>query len=129
MKARERNNFDVWHAKGVGRLLGALGLVELAPSSGVYIETRWIHTFGMRFSIDCVALDAKNCVLAIRRNVKPLRFVFWPGLVSAVLEISANSAAVLEIAVGDQLSFSWVARATIGSCRNPRHSEQYRVGP
>ena len=67
----------------------------IAPSQGV-------HTFGMRFPIDIVAVDRQGCVVKIRSSVVPNRIVMaWSAF--AILELAAGSVSRSQLTVGDRL--------------------------
>ena len=67
----------------------------IAPSQGV-------HTFGMRFPIDIVAIDRQGRVVKIRPNVGRNRIVFaWSAF--AMLELNAGSVDHALLVVGDRL--------------------------
>jgi uncharacterized membrane protein (UPF0127 family) len=51
---------------------------------------RSVHTFGMRFPLDLVFLDADQRVIEIRRDVRPRRIV-RSSEASAVLEMPSPS--------------------------------------
>jgi hypothetical protein len=69
--------------------------IVLAPSQGV-------HTFGMRFPIDIVAVDRQGRVVKIRSNVVPNRIVLaWSAF--AILELAAGSVDRAQVVVGDRL--------------------------
>jgi uncharacterized membrane protein (UPF0127 family) len=60
------------------RLLGLMGKSRLAPDTGLWLpNTNGIHTFGMRFSIDVLVLDANLKVLRLCPALPPNRFL-WP---------------------------------------------------
>ena len=71
------------------RLLG-LALLDRADAGAGLLIPRCaaVHTFGMRFALDLVFLDADDEVLAVRRAVPRRRFVAYRGA-AAVLEIPA----------------------------------------
>ena len=61
------------------RLLGLQFRRSLPPDAGLLVKPCGsIHTCFLRFAIDAVFLDADGRVLAVRRNIKPWRFVFGP---------------------------------------------------
>jgi uncharacterized membrane protein (UPF0127 family) len=69
------------------RLLGLAGLRWEEAGPGLLIpRCAGVHTFGMRFALDVFFLDGRGEVMAIRRNVRPLRFVSCRGA-AAVLEV------------------------------------------
>jgi uncharacterized membrane protein (UPF0127 family) len=69
------------------RLLGLALLPRGRAGSGLLIpRCRSVHTFGMRFRLDLLFLDADGRVIELRRGVPPRRFVRCPGA-AAVLEL------------------------------------------
>lgn len=69
------------------RLLGLSWLRRERAGAGLLIpRCSSVHTFGMRFPLDLVFLDADGCPLATCRRVPPRRLV-WHGGAAAVLEI------------------------------------------
>jgi uncharacterized membrane protein (UPF0127 family) len=66
---------DVRVADGpLARLLGLAGLRELPTHAGLLLpRTRSIHTFGMRFAVDLVWIDAKGRTVRIDCTVRPCR--------------------------------------------------------
>jgi hypothetical protein len=81
------------------RLLGLAWLDLDVAGSGLLIpRCSSVHTFGMRFCLDLVFLDAQRRPLATRRALGPRRFAAHPAA-AAVLELpslaeSGNFAAV-----------------------------------
>src|SRR5690349_20872528 len=72
--------------------IGLLGRSQLPADSGLWIEPcNSIHTWGMKFAIDVLFLDASGTVLRTVPNVRPWR-VCWPvRRARAVLEIPAGA--------------------------------------
>ncbi len=69
------------------RLLGLAGLTREQAGAGLLIpRCASVHTFGMRFSLDLVFLDAAGNELATHLAVPPRRLV-WKRGATAVLEI------------------------------------------
>ena len=69
------------------RLLGLALLTRERAGSGLLIpRCRGVHTFGMRFALDLLFLDAEGRVLDLRREVPPGRFIRCAAA-SAVLEL------------------------------------------
>ena len=62
-----------------------------------------IHTVGMRYAIDVVFVSVDGRVLRIASNVTPMRFRLCKRAHS-VLELASGQAALLGLAVGQQLS-------------------------
>lgn len=71
------------------RLLGLSGLRAPPPCGLLLPRTRSVHTFGMRFPLDLVWLDAHGRVLRIDPNVPPRR-----------LRACVAARAVVELPVG-----------------------------
>jgi uncharacterized membrane protein (UPF0127 family) len=58
------------------RLLGLMGIDDLPEGVGLHLRpTRSVHTFGMRFPLDLLWLDARGEVLRVDRSVPPRRVV------------------------------------------------------
>jgi uncharacterized protein len=73
------------------RLRGLIGVRVLPPGTGLLLpRTRSIHTFGMRFRLDLVWLDARGAVVRVDTDVPPRR-----------LRSCAAAAAVIELAAGE----------------------------
>ena len=69
------------------RLLGLSGLSREQAGAGLLIpRCASVHTFGMRFELDLVFLDADDRVLAVCLGVPPRRLT-WRRGASAVLEV------------------------------------------
>lgn len=86
------------------RLKGLLGTDSLGEDEGLWIHScNSVHTFFMKYPIDCVFLDRSLRVKSVVENVVPGRIV-WPrwGAVS-VIEIRGGSARRIGVERGDQL--------------------------
>ena len=64
-----------------------------------------IHTFGMRFDIDTVAISESGEVLFIDRAVKPNKVRKRVDGAYCILELNAGYAEELNISIGDILEF------------------------
>jgi uncharacterized membrane protein (UPF0127 family) len=65
---------EVIVARGLRRLTGLIARRSLAPGVALEIpRCRSVHTFGMRFPVDLVWLDADRRVVRIDRSVPPWR--------------------------------------------------------
>ena len=81
------------------RALGLLGRRALAAGEGLWLEPcAAVHTWGMRFAIDAVFLDAGGTVMRVV-TLSPWRMVWTPGARS-VLELSAGAAAAAGLDAG-----------------------------
>ena len=75
------------------RFLGLQGKRELPPDAGMWImPTRAVHTFGMRFPIDAIALDCDLRILEVCENVPPWRIAKFEVKPHSVLELAAGRA-------------------------------------
>jgi len=83
---------------------GLLGRKSLGSEQALWIKRcNSIHTFFMKFTIDCVFLDKNQRVKAIYPEVKPFRLV-WPVWgAKSVIEFPAGRAKELAIQVGEEL--------------------------
>ena len=82
-------------------LLGRQGLLE---GQALWINPcNNIHTFFMKFKIDCIFVDRDMCVQKIVSNVGPFRFVgpYWKA--SSVIEASSGFAEKNNLKLGDHL--------------------------
>lgn len=96
------------------RALGALFAQSLVRGCGVLlIGCRWIHTVGMRFSIDCVALDAHNCICALVRSVPPFRVHILGVQCQSILELADGEIDRLSLQIGEQLSLPSCSRSSV----------------
>jgi uncharacterized membrane protein (UPF0127 family) len=86
------------------RAIGLLNRKDMAEQETLWIlQCNSIHTFGMRFSLDCVFVDKHLQIVDILRNVKPHRLT-WPRFrASSVFEFKAGNSAVAKLKLGDQL--------------------------
>jgi uncharacterized membrane protein (UPF0127 family) len=88
----------------LNRLVGLLGRDGLDTGCGLLIQpSSGIHTFGMRFPIDVVALDRRFQVVSARRAVRPWRISGLSWRTRAVLELPAGHLDQCSIMPGDQL--------------------------
>jgi uncharacterized protein len=71
------------------RLLGLARLDRLDAGEGLLLpDCRCVHTFGMRFPLDLIFLDADGRVIELRREVPPRRVVRCRAA-DSVLELPA----------------------------------------
>lgn len=92
------------------RKRGLLGRDRLEDGAGLVIAPSGaVHTFGMRFPLDIVAVDRGGLVLKMRRAVPPRRIVAaWSAF--ALIEIPAGTCARLGMVEGDRLIVGQVGR-------------------
>ena len=85
------------------------GLMATDPSrfrrgQGLWIvPCRGIHTFGMRFPIDCVYLDRDRTVIHVEEALEPWRLAAVRISASSVLELPSGTVRETETALGDQV--------------------------
>jgi uncharacterized membrane protein (UPF0127 family) len=88
------------------RLMGLAGRRRLDSGCGLLIRpSSGIHTFGMRFSIDVVALNKSLQVLKLWHRLAPWRVTSINLKTHSVLELPAGQISNCQIEVGDQLEF------------------------
>lgn len=87
------------------RGLGLLGRSSLAEDQALWIlRCNSIHTFFMKFAIDCVFVDKNLKVKAIYKDVRPWRLVLPVWGARSVIEMASGVSSKLNISVGDQLN-------------------------
>ncbi len=86
------------------RLIGLLGRRRLDAGAGLWIRpSSGVHTFGMLFSIDVIALDRKLCVCAAWPALRPWRISGVSWRFHSVIELPIGSIDRGNIQLGDQL--------------------------
>ena len=86
------------------RTIGLLGRRGLAPGEGLLITPcSGIHTWGMQFPLDVVALDSALRVIKVRENLGSFRFAAVNWRTREVLELPAGTVRQSRIETGDQL--------------------------
>jgi uncharacterized membrane protein (UPF0127 family) len=94
------------------RKQGLLGRDALPDSAAVVIApSQAVHTFGMRFPIDVVAVGRDGRVVKVREGVGPRRVIAaWSAF--AIVELAAGACARVGLRVGDRLVVSPLCAAT-----------------
>ena len=88
----------------LSRLFGLLGKTRLEPGCGLLIRpSSGVHTMGMLFSIDVVALDKAMRVVKVWRRLRPFRMTRVSLKFRSVLELPAGQIDACRIELGDQL--------------------------
>ena len=89
------------------RLTGLLGEVGLNPGGGLYIvPSSGVHTWGMLFPIDVVALDRRMRVLGVWERVGGFRIAALGWKTRSVLELPVGAIRRSCIEVNDQLAIA-----------------------
>jgi uncharacterized membrane protein (UPF0127 family) len=88
------------------RLIGLMGRKQLDAGCGLLIKpSSGIHTIGMRFPIDVVALNRNMVVLKLWPRVAPFRMTGINLRIHSMLELPPGQIELCGIHVGDQLEF------------------------
>lgn len=96
----------------LARLRGLLGTDSLSPDAGLLLDpSSGVHTFGMRYSIDVVALDRNLRVAGLWHSVAPGRICGLGFRTHSVLELHDGHIRACGLAVGDQLSIDAATEA------------------
>jgi len=83
------------------RAVGLLSREGLEPGEALWIvPSRGVHTWGMRFAIDVLALDETGTVIDCVSNLKPWRLRLPRRGTAGVLELPAGTVAASGTAVG-----------------------------
>ena len=89
------------------RLVGLLGKVGLNPGGGLFIvPSSGVHTWGMRFPIDVVALDGRMRVLGVWERLGSFRIAALSWKTRSVLELPVGTIRRSQIEVNDQLAIT-----------------------
>ena len=98
----------------LARARGLLGYSSLAPGEGLWIAPcRGVHTWGMRFPIDLVALDVSGTVVDVVSDLRPWRIRLpRPGTVG-VLELPHGTAEASSTQIGHHIQFEVIADVDI----------------
>jgi uncharacterized membrane protein (UPF0127 family) len=97
---------QVRHARGIwARAVGLIGRRSLDADEGLWISPcNGVHTVGMRFPVDVIALDRNMRVLSIIPRLNPFR-VLWPRRGRhSVIELAAGKSSMIR--EGDVLNFA-----------------------
>lgn len=88
------------------RFMGLMGRKSMAKDRGLLLTPcNEIHTFGMKFDIDTVALSKNNEILFIDRSVSPNKVRKKVKNANKILELNSGQADNLKLCVGDTLEF------------------------
>jgi uncharacterized membrane protein (UPF0127 family) len=88
----------------LARAIGLLGEKRLDPGGGLFIDpSSGIHTFGMRFAIDVIALDRKLRVRGLWQKLGPFRIAGLSWRTSCVVELPVGAIEASGTRLNDQL--------------------------
>jgi uncharacterized membrane protein (UPF0127 family) len=83
---------------------GLLGRAALSEAEGLWISPcNNIHTFFMKFNIDCVFVDENLVIKKISSNLKPFRVAGPVWSARSVIELKAGTVEKWNLSIGDQL--------------------------
>jgi uncharacterized membrane protein (UPF0127 family) len=88
-------------ATRAARAVGLLSRSGLAPGEALWIvPSRGVHTWGMRFAIDVLALDDEGHVIDCVSNLRPWRIRLPRRGTAGVLELPAGTLAASNTHIG-----------------------------
>jgi uncharacterized membrane protein (UPF0127 family) len=91
-------------ATRASRAVGLLSRSSLEPGEALWIvPSRGVHTWGMRFTIDVVALDEAGTVIDCVSNLRPWRVRLPRRGTAGVLELPAGTLAASGTNVGHRI--------------------------
>ena len=110
-------------ATRAARRRGLLGRDALAPDSALWIvPSRGVHTCGMRFAIDVVALDARGVVVDVVTDLRPWRLRLpRPGTLG-VLELPVGTVMNSRTRLGHRITFESATASQAGELRDARRA-------
>lgn len=98
-------------ATRAARAVGLLSRSGLEPGEALWIvPSRGVHTCGMRFPIDVVALDAEGRVIDCVSNLRPWRVRLPRRGTAGVLELAAGTLAASRTSIGDTIVLEMVGQ-------------------
>ena len=97
------------------RRTGLLNHTSLPVGEGLWIvPSRGVHTFGMKFTIDVLALDDRGRVIDMVPDMKPRRIRLPRRGTAGVLELPAGWLAKTGTQIGHRIEFSVAPSARRG---------------
>jgi uncharacterized membrane protein (UPF0127 family) len=91
-------------ASRAARAVGLLSRSGLEPGEALWIvPSRGVHTWGMRFTIDVLALDDAGMVIDCVSNLRPWRVRLPRRGTAGVLELPAGTLAASRTGIGHQV--------------------------
>ena len=98
-------------ATRAARAVGLLSRTGLEPGEALWIvPSRGVHTWGMRFAIDMVALDEEGRVIDCVSNLRPWRVRLPRRGTAGVLELAAGTLAASHTSIGHTIVLEMVGR-------------------
>lgn len=88
------------------RAVGLLSRTQLDPGEALWIvPSRGVHTWGMRFTIDVLALDQAGTVIDCVADLRPWRVRLPKRGTAGVLELPAGTLAASGTSIGHRVLF------------------------
>lgn len=88
----------------IDRGIGLLKFKKLEDLQGLWIhQCNSIHTFFMRFTIDCVFVDKNLVICSLHQAVKPWRLIIPQWGANSVFELPEGAIEKNKLSKGDQL--------------------------
>jgi uncharacterized membrane protein (UPF0127 family) len=98
-------------ATRAARAVGLLSRTGLEPGEALWIvPSRGVHTWGMRFAIDVLALDDAGTVIDCVSNLRPWRVRLPRRGTAGVLELPAGTLAASRTGLGHQVILELAAQ-------------------
>ncbi|HYT75430.1 MAG TPA: DUF192 domain-containing protein [Vicinamibacterales bacterium] len=95
------------------RAVGLLSRTGLEPGEALWIvPSRGVHTWGMRFPIDVLALDEEGMVIDCVSNLRPWRVRLPRRGTAGVLELPAGTLEASHTSIGHQVILELSAQET-----------------
>jgi uncharacterized protein len=92
------------------RAVGLLSRSSLQPGEALWIvPSRGVHTWGMRFAIDVLALDEAGTVVDCVSNLRPWRVRLPRKGTAGVLELPAGTLAASQTSLGHRVVLEQVS--------------------
>ena len=103
------------------RAVGLLSRSGLNPGEALWIvPSRGVHTWGMRFPIDIVALDGTGVVIDCVSSLKPWRIRLPRRGTAGVLELEAGRLAASGTTLGHRILFEATEESGARSSNQPQ---------
>jgi uncharacterized membrane protein (UPF0127 family) len=97
-------------ATRAARRTGLLKHERLEPGEALWIvPSRGVHTFGMKFAIDVIALDERGVIIDCVHDMKPWRIRLPRRGTAGVLELPAGRVAASGTELGHRILFEMTA--------------------
>ena len=90
----------------ISRMTGLLNRSHFFSGQALVItRCQQIHMFFMRFAIDVIFVDPKNCVVGLVENIKPFAMsrIFWQA--DRAIELPSGTIAQSQTSLGDTIQF------------------------